>query len=188
MFLSNFLYHFDHCLVLSLSPAAVTCYLSRCNRLTSVAEASPRLSSGRVRIQAECLILHGLVLAACDTPTSPDACDPGQPGVLIPFPGSARLIGLRAQICERALSLILAKRKRKPVSNDREASAGAISFHPKVKEVTILGAEWDSQTFLSLCVLMRLPFVVPVSDSCFRNLAEDRSGINLKDLVHDPSL
>ncbi|TRY68016.1 hypothetical protein DNTS_014396 [Danionella cerebrum] len=27
-----------------------------------------------------------------------------------------------------------------------------------------------------------------VSDSCFRNLAEDRSGINLKDLVHDPSL
>ncbi|XP_035182784.1 gephyrin isoform X1 [Oxyura jamaicensis] len=28
----------------------------------------------------------------------------------------------------------------------------------------------------------------PVSDSCFRNLAEDRSGINLKDLVQDPSL
>uniref|UniRef100_A0A8C9SH02 Gephyrin n=1 Tax=Scleropages formosus TaxID=113540 RepID=A0A8C9SH02_SCLFO len=27
-----------------------------------------------------------------------------------------------------------------------------------------------------------------LSDSCFRNLAEDRSGINLKDLVHDPSL
>ncbi|XP_072543434.1 gephyrin b isoform X6 [Salminus brasiliensis] len=30
--------------------------------------------------------------------------------------------------------------------------------------------------------------VLTVSDSCFRNLAEDRSGINLKDLVHDPSL
>ncbi|XP_023203408.1 gephyrin isoform X8 [Xiphophorus maculatus] len=30
--------------------------------------------------------------------------------------------------------------------------------------------------------------IVRVSDSCFRNLAEDRSGINLKDLVHDPSL
>uniref|UniRef100_A0A672MZM8 Gephyrin n=1 Tax=Sinocyclocheilus grahami TaxID=75366 RepID=A0A672MZM8_SINGR len=29
------------------------------------------------------------------------------------------------------------------------------------------------------------PFLV---DSCFRNLAEDRSGVNLKDLVHDPSL
>lgn len=29
---------------------------------------------------------------------------------------------------------------------------------------------------------------LPVSDSCFRNLAEDRSGVNLKDLVHDPSL
>ncbi|KAK1796210.1 hypothetical protein P4O66_009284, partial [Electrophorus voltai] len=27
-----------------------------------------------------------------------------------------------------------------------------------------------------------------VSDSCFHNLAEDRSGINLKELVHDPSL
>ncbi|XP_057678135.1 gephyrin b isoform X7 [Corythoichthys intestinalis] len=27
-----------------------------------------------------------------------------------------------------------------------------------------------------------------VSDSCYRNLAEDRSGVNLKDLVHDPSL
>ncbi|XP_037304967.2 gephyrin b isoform X7 [Pungitius pungitius] len=27
-----------------------------------------------------------------------------------------------------------------------------------------------------------------VSDSCFRNLAEDRSGVNLKDLIHDPSL
>ncbi|KAM8847506.1 gephyrin b isoform 5-T5 [Neosynchiropus ocellatus] len=30
--------------------------------------------------------------------------------------------------------------------------------------------------------------VLTVSDSCFRNLAEDRSGVNLKDLVHDPSL
>lgn len=37
-------------------------------------------------------------------------------------------------------------------------------------------------------VLTPVPFVVPVSDSCFRNLAEDRSGVNLKDLVHDPSL
>uniref|UniRef100_A0A672I4J1 Gephyrin n=1 Tax=Salarias fasciatus TaxID=181472 RepID=A0A672I4J1_SALFA len=27
-----------------------------------------------------------------------------------------------------------------------------------------------------------------VADSCFKNLAEDRSGVNLKDLVHDPSL
>uniref|UniRef100_A0A8C7RRX3 Gephyrin n=1 Tax=Oncorhynchus mykiss TaxID=8022 RepID=A0A8C7RRX3_ONCMY len=31
-------------------------------------------------------------------------------------------------------------------------------------------------------------FGVLLSDSCFRNLAEDRSGVNLKDLVHDPSL
>ncbi|XP_035388892.1 gephyrin a isoform X12 [Electrophorus electricus] len=30
--------------------------------------------------------------------------------------------------------------------------------------------------------------ILTVSDSCFRNLAEDRSGMNLKDLVHDPSL
>ncbi|XP_037397877.1 gephyrin a isoform X3 [Pygocentrus nattereri] len=30
--------------------------------------------------------------------------------------------------------------------------------------------------------------ILTVSDSCFRNLAEDRSGINLKDLIHDPSL
>lgn len=29
---------------------------------------------------------------------------------------------------------------------------------------------------------------VTISDSCFKNLAEDRSGVNLKDLVHDPSL
>uniref|UniRef100_A0A8C7X4N7 Gephyrin n=1 Tax=Oryzias sinensis TaxID=183150 RepID=A0A8C7X4N7_9TELE len=36
--------------------------------------------------------------------------------------------------------------------------------------------------------LISLYFFHPVSDSCFRNLAEDRSGINLKDLVHDPSL
>uniref|UniRef100_A0A7N8XFD3 Gephyrin n=1 Tax=Mastacembelus armatus TaxID=205130 RepID=A0A7N8XFD3_9TELE len=28
----------------------------------------------------------------------------------------------------------------------------------------------------------------PSNDSCFKNLAEDRSGVNLKDLVHDPSL
>uniref|UniRef100_A0A671WYD0 Gephyrin n=1 Tax=Sparus aurata TaxID=8175 RepID=A0A671WYD0_SPAAU len=27
-----------------------------------------------------------------------------------------------------------------------------------------------------------------IIDSCFKNLAEDRSGVNLKDLVHDPSL
>uniref|UniRef100_A0A8C7RV44 Gephyrin n=1 Tax=Oncorhynchus mykiss TaxID=8022 RepID=A0A8C7RV44_ONCMY len=39
----------------------------------------------------------------------------------------------------------------------------------------------------SLCLS---PFlcISTVSDSCFRNLAEDRSGVNLKDLVHDPSL
>ncbi|XP_073321763.1 gephyrin a isoform X2 [Pagrus major] len=30
--------------------------------------------------------------------------------------------------------------------------------------------------------------ILRVSDSCFKNLAEDRSGVNLKDLVHDPSL
>ncbi|XP_020511192.1 gephyrin a isoform X2 [Labrus bergylta] len=30
--------------------------------------------------------------------------------------------------------------------------------------------------------------ILTVSDSCYRNLAEDRSGVNLKDLVHDPSL
>ncbi|XP_027015721.1 gephyrin-like isoform X1 [Tachysurus fulvidraco] len=30
--------------------------------------------------------------------------------------------------------------------------------------------------------------ILTVSDSCFRNLAEDRSGINLKDLIYDPSL
>uniref|UniRef100_A0A8C4YZC4 Gephyrin b n=1 Tax=Gadus morhua TaxID=8049 RepID=A0A8C4YZC4_GADMO len=35
--------------------------------------------------------------------------------------------------------------------------------------------------------LLHLLFLL-LSDSCFRNLAEDRSGINLKDLVHDPSL
>ncbi|XP_041903119.1 gephyrin isoform X2 [Corvus kubaryi] len=32
------------------------------------------------------------------------------------------------------------------------------------------------------------PEYFEMSDSCFRNLAEDRSGINLKDLVQDPSL
>ncbi|XP_034096047.1 gephyrin b [Gymnodraco acuticeps] len=31
-------------------------------------------------------------------------------------------------------------------------------------------------------------YLEKVSDSCFRNLAEDRSGVNLKDLIHDPSL
>ncbi|KAG7465791.1 hypothetical protein MATL_G00157350 [Megalops atlanticus] len=40
----------------------------------------------------------------------------------------------------------------------------------------------------SLCFLCLIIFTKDVSDSCFRNLAEDRSGINLKDLVHDPSL
>ncbi|XP_054861793.1 gephyrin a isoform X2 [Amphiprion ocellaris] len=30
--------------------------------------------------------------------------------------------------------------------------------------------------------------ILTVSDSCYKNLAEDRSGVNLKDLVHDPSL
>ncbi|XP_026705422.1 gephyrin isoform X4 [Athene cunicularia] len=33
-----------------------------------------------------------------------------------------------------------------------------------------------------------MAFGICLSDSCFRNLAEDRSGINLKDLVQDPSL
>uniref|UniRef100_A0A7N6AQI4 Gephyrin n=1 Tax=Anabas testudineus TaxID=64144 RepID=A0A7N6AQI4_ANATE len=31
-------------------------------------------------------------------------------------------------------------------------------------------------------------YLLNISDSCFKNLAEDRSGVNLKDLVHDPSL
>uniref|UniRef100_A0A8C7WYK0 Gephyrin n=1 Tax=Oryzias sinensis TaxID=183150 RepID=A0A8C7WYK0_9TELE len=30
--------------------------------------------------------------------------------------------------------------------------------------------------------------ILTVSDSCYKNLSEDRSGVNLKDLVHDPSL
>uniref|UniRef100_A0A452UAQ1 Gephyrin n=2 Tax=Ursus TaxID=9639 RepID=A0A452UAQ1_URSMA len=42
------------------------------------------------------------------------------------------------------------------------------------------------------CPLLHTPpaplLLVEMSDSCFRNLAEDRSGINLKDLVQDPSL
>lgn len=48
-------------------------------------------------------------------------------------------------------------------------------------------AEFDSED-AHLCALILFLFVLPVSDSCFRNLAEDRSGVNLKDLVHDPSL
>lgn len=52
---------------------------------------------------------------------------------------------------------------------------------------SFLFAEFDSEG-VYLCVLIPFAFVVPVSDSCFRNLAEDRSGVNLKDLVHDPSL
>uniref|UniRef100_A0A452UAN3 Gephyrin n=1 Tax=Ursus maritimus TaxID=29073 RepID=A0A452UAN3_URSMA len=39
----------------------------------------------------------------------------------------------------------------------------------------------------SMYILSLLTFA-DHSDSCFRNLAEDRSGINLKDLVQDPSL
>lgn len=50
-----------------------------------------------------------------------------------------------------------------------------------------MSAELDSEG-VYLRVLIMFPFAVPVSDSCFRNLAEDRSGVNLKDLVHDPSL
>uniref|UniRef100_A0A4X2LYQ8 Uncharacterized protein n=1 Tax=Vombatus ursinus TaxID=29139 RepID=A0A4X2LYQ8_VOMUR len=36
--------------------------------------------------------------------------------------------------------------------------------------------------------LKDISYVIFALDSCFRNLAEDRSGINLKDLVQDPSL
>ncbi|XP_078419331.1 gephyrin isoform X1 [Cetorhinus maximus] len=36
--------------------------------------------------------------------------------------------------------------------------------------------------------ILQEPTSIYLSDSCFRNLAEDRSGINLKDLVQDPSL
>lgn len=50
-----------------------------------------------------------------------------------------------------------------------------------------LSADFDGDGVF-LCVSTPSPLVVPVSDSCFRNLAEDRSGVNLKDLVHDPSL
>ncbi|XP_040598793.1 gephyrin isoform X8 [Mesocricetus auratus] len=41
-------------------------------------------------------------------------------------------------------------------------------------------------TAISMSKIKTSNFIM--SDSCFRNLAEDRSGINLKDLVQDPSL
>ncbi|XP_039546091.1 gephyrin-like [Pimephales promelas] len=44
----------------------------------------------------------------------------------------------------------------------------------------------ESEAFITLFSIISV--CVAVSDSCFRNLAEDRSGVNLKDLVHDPSL
>ncbi|KAA0708227.1 Gephyrin [Triplophysa tibetana] len=46
----------------------------------------------------------------------------------------------------------------------------------------------ESEMCLSECETEADECGVKVSDSCFRNLAEDRSGVNLKDLVHDPSL
>uniref|UniRef100_A0AAV2KCD6 Gephyrin n=1 Tax=Knipowitschia caucasica TaxID=637954 RepID=A0AAV2KCD6_KNICA len=42
-----------------------------------------------------------------------------------------------------------------------------------------------------MCLIFEICQTPPhqsLSDSCYRNLAEDRSGVNLKDLVHDPSL
>ncbi|KAL4623843.1 gephyrin isoform X2 [Arapaima gigas] len=55
-----------------------------------------------------------------------------------------------------------------------------------------VGIKWMYFLFTMMMVTSRsllLPvFLGAVSDSCYRNLAEDRSGVNLKDLVHDPSL
>ncbi|KAF5898622.1 gephyrin isoform X7, partial [Clarias magur] len=54
------------------------------------------------------------------------------------------------------------------------------SSRKALSEVLTLNASWTRPA--CLC------YAAQLSDSCFRNLAEDRSGINLKDLVHDPSL
>lgn len=86
--------------------------------------------------------------------------------------------------------------QRNPVSDARQSRASVVGSlsavvvprccDPKMGAM-FLSAEFDSEG-VYLCALIPFPFVVPVSDSCFRNLAEDRSGVNLKDLVHDPSL
>lgn len=89
--------------------------------------------------------------------------------------------------------------QRNPVRGSRHERAWRARRLPTLSTVVFtrccdpkLGAMFSSAESDSggvyLCVLTPFPFAVPVSDSCFRNLAEDRSGVNLKDLVHDPSL
>ncbi|XP_059705730.1 gephyrin isoform X1 [Haemorhous mexicanus] len=64
-------------------------------------------------------------------------------------------------------------------NHDHQIRVGVLTVTQVPKLVLLMMLPWEVHIYMVL---------LQVSDSCFRNLAEDRSGINLKDLVQDPSL
>uniref|UniRef100_A0A8C4VEL5 Gephyrin n=2 Tax=Falco TaxID=8952 RepID=A0A8C4VEL5_FALTI len=100
-------------------------------------------------------------------PLAPPRPAPGWPRRLAP-PRSALLLPLCARA---ALALLSPPPRSLPVS--------AVAAPGNMASEGMILTNHDHQIRVG---------VLTVSDSCFRNLAEDRSGINLKDLVQDPSL
>ncbi|KFO24184.1 Gephyrin [Fukomys damarensis] len=79
----------------------------------------------------------------------------------------------------KSFSLNISISPREPSSSCSSSSSGLLRTHNPASV---------TYQFISFVFSNQLFFRMAVSDSCFRNLAEDRSGINLKDLVQDPSL
>lgn len=98
-------------------------------------------------------------------------------------PGRLPLL-LRSSRAPRALSLSRSPRR----ARSRPARSGLRLLPAPVSAVTALGNMATEGMILTNHDHQIRVGVLTVSDSCFRNLAEDRSGINLKDLVQDPSL
>uniref|UniRef100_A0A8C2RJZ6 Uncharacterized protein n=1 Tax=Capra hircus TaxID=9925 RepID=A0A8C2RJZ6_CAPHI len=84
------------------------------------------------------------------------------------------------------LALSLSRSPRR--ARSRPARSGLWLLPAPVSAVTALGNMATEGMILTNHDHQIRVGVLTVSDSCFRNLAEDRSGINLKDLVQDPSL
>ncbi|KAM4832435.1 gephyrin isoform X2 [Urocitellus parryii] len=171
-----------HLGVLGLTPrrtarACLWPYSAASTRFPSAATAYPTTA---------CLFSAGLGVAPSGSAPS---ADPRIPGAAFPPNTGHRvlcrlLLHLGSPCALRAPSLSSSPRR----ARSRAARSGLRLLRAPVSAVTALGNMATEGMILTNHDHQIRVGVLTVSDSCFRNLAEDRSGINLKDLVQDPSL
>ncbi|KAG3261271.1 gephyrin, transcript variant X11 [Ictidomys tridecemlineatus] len=171
-----------HLGVLGLTPrrtarACLWPYSAASTRFPSAATAYPTTAS-----------LFSAGLGVAPSGSAPSA-DPRILGAAFPPNTGHRVLcrlplHLRSRCALRAPSLSRSPRR----ARSRAARSGLRLLPAPVSAVTALGNMATEGMILTNHDHQIRVGVLTVSDSCFRNLAEDRSGINLKDLVQDPSL